>query len=69
MSSRSAFKPGREPQVRKPLIGRHARRIARREARSMAGDFSAALRSRPLDVVYRRLSRRVLAALQTRHGQ
>lgn len=70
MSNRSnRHSQARAPLAPKPLIGRHARRIARREARSQAGDFSAALASRPLDVVYRRLAKRVLAALQTRHGQ
>jgi len=59
----------RQPLAPAPLIGRHARRIARREARSMNGDFSAALADRPLDVKYRRLMRAALVHVQTRNGQ
>ncbi len=70
MSNRSnRHSQARQPLAPKPLIGRHARRIARREARSLNGDFSAALASRPLDVKYRRLMRAALSHIQTRHGQ
>lgn len=68
MSGRSS-KVGRAPLAPRPVLGRLLRRVLRREHRSQVGDFSAALASRPLDVVYRRMIRRALAPLQTRHGQ
>jgi len=69
LSSRSRLKLGRPPLAPRPTIGRLARKMLRRQHRSQVGDFTAALASRPLDVVYRKMIRRALAPLQTRNGQ
>jgi hypothetical protein len=69
VSGRSRLKVGRPPLAPRPTIGRLARKLLRRQHRSQVGDFTAALADRPLDVVYRRMIRRALAPLQTRHGQ
>lgn len=70
MSNRSnRFSQARQPLAPRPVLGRLVRRVLRRQHRSAVGDFSAALADRPLDVTLRRLVRRVLKPLQTRHGQ
>lgn len=65
----SWFTGARQPLAPRPAPGRHARGVARAHARSMNGDFSAALADRPLDVTYRRLVRRALNAIRTRKAR
>ena len=63
MSNRSnRYSRARQPLAPRPLVGRHARKIARLDARKAAGDFSAGLRFWPLVVTYRRLVRAVRGA-------
>lgn len=58
----------RQPLATRPTVGRHARRVARRLARVLNGDFSANLASRPLDVELRRLYKPVVRAHATRRS-
>jgi hypothetical protein len=69
MSGRSArVTKAREPLAPRPTVGRHARRIQRRQARVAAGDFSANLASRPLDTELLALYKPLVRAHATRRS-
>lgn len=67
MSGRSSRR-ARPPLAPRPTVGRHLRRIVRAEARRQAGDFTALVSGRPLDLFLRRLANRAAAPRRTRNG-
>lgn len=80
MSGRSAkADKARKPLAPRPLVGLLLRRMLRRAPQvvpaagggveAAEGQQTRVLRIKPLDVTYRRLIKRALAPLQTRHGQ
>jgi hypothetical protein len=70
MSARSQYVAPNcsKARAKAKTIGRHARKLQRREKRTAAGDFTFQLLAIPLDVTLRRLYRPVIREHQTRNS-